>query len=358
MYKVTVFPGDGIGPEVTAEALKVIRKTASVFNLVFEFQEALLGGASIDKYGVPMHDEARKLASETDAVFLGAVGGPKWDALENAKRPEKALLELRKMLGVFTNLRPVKLFKGLEDNSTLKREVIEGLDFLILRELTGGIYFGNPRGIEPIPGGGEKGFNTEVYTTPEIERIAVKAFEFARRRRKKVTSVDKANVLESSQLWRKTVTRIHQDYSDVTLDHRYVDDCAMQFIRNPKQFDVVVTSNLFGDILSDEAAMLTGSIGMLASASVGADIALYEPVHGSAPDIAGKNLANPLAAILSVAMMMEFSFNLPDLARMIEKAVQDVLSEGFRTADLYAPGTTQLSCSDMGTRVAEKIKKA
>jgi len=358
MYKVTVFPGDGIGPEVTAEALKVLKKTASVFNLVFEFQEALLGGASIDKYGVPMSDEARKLAREADAVFLGAVGGPKWDALENAKRPEKALLELRKMLGVFTNLRPVKLFKGLEDNSTLKREVIEGLDFLILRELTGGIYFGSPRGIEPLAGGGEKGFNTEVYTTPEIERIAVKAFEFARRRRKKVTSVDKANVLESSQLWRKTVTRVHQAYPDVALDHRYVDDCAMQFIRNPKQFDVVVTSNLFGDILSDEAAMLTGSIGMLASASVGADIALYEPVHGSAPDIAGTNKANPLAAILSAAMMLEFSFNLPDLARLIEKAVQDVLSEGFRTADLYAAGTTQLSCTEMGDRVVQKIKKA
>ena len=357
MYKVTVFPGDGIGPEVTAEALKVLKKTAAVFNLVFEFQEALFGGASIDKYGVPMSDEARKLAREADAVFLGAVGGPKWDGLENAKRPEKALLELRKMLGVFTNLRPVKLFKGLEDNSTLKREVIEGLDFLILRELTGGIYFGSPRGIEPLPGGGEKGFNTEVYTTPEIERIAVKAFEFARRRRKKVTSVDKANVLESSQLWRKTVTRVHQGYPDVALDHRYVDDCAMQFIRNPKQFDVVVTSNLFGDILSDEAAMLTGSIGMLASASVGADIALYEPVHGSAPDIAGTNKANPLAAILSAALMLEFSFNLPDLARLIEKAVQDVLSEGFRTADLYAAGTTPLSCTEMGGRVADKIRK-
>ena len=357
MYKITVFPGDGIGPEVTAEALKILKKTASVFHLVFEFKEALLGGASIDQYGVPMSDEARKLALEADAVFLGAVGGPKWDALEASKRPEKALLELRKMLGVFTNLRPVKLFKGLEDNSTLKREVIEGIDFLILRELTGGIYFGSPRGIEPLAGGGEKGFNTEVYTTPEIERIAVKAFEFARRRRKKVTSVDKANVLESSQLWRKTVNRVHQDYPDVALDHRYVDDCAMQFIRNPKQFDVVVTSNLFGDILSDEAAMLTGSIGMLASASVGADIALYEPVHGSAPDIAGKNRANPLAAILSVAMMLEFSFNLPDLARMIEKSVQAVLNEGFRTADLYVAGTTQLSCTEMGDRVAEKIKK-
>lgn len=357
MYKVTVFAGDGIGPEVTQEALKVLKKAASAFHLVFEFKEALLGGASIDQYGVPMNDEARKFAKESDAVFLGAVGGPKWDALEASKRPEKALLELRKMLGVFTNLRPVKLFQGLEDNSTLKKEVISGLDFLILRELTGGIYFGAPRGIEKMPEGGEKGINTEVYTTPEIERIAVKAFEFARRRRKKVTSVDKANVLESSQLWRKTVTRIHQDYPDVALDHRYVDDCAMQFIRNPKQFDVVVTSNLFGDILSDEAAMLTGSIGMLASASVGADIALYEPVHGSAPDIAGKNMANPLAAILSAAMMLEFSFNLPDLARLVEKSVQDVLNEGYRTADLYCEGTTKLSCSEMGDRVAEKIKK-
>jgi len=358
MYKVTVFPGDGIGPEVTAEALKVLKKTASVFHLVFEFQEAPLGGASIDLYGEPMNDEARKLAREADAVFLGAVGGPKWDAFEASKRPEKALLELRKMLGVFTNLRPVKLFDGLEDNSTLKRDVIQGLDFLILRELTGGIYFGQPRGVELLKDGTEKGVNTEVYTTPEIERIAIKAFEFARRRRKKVTSVDKANVLESSQLWRKTVTRIQRDYPDVTLDHRYVDDCAMQFIRNPKQFDVVVTNNLFGDILSDEAAMLTGSIGMLASASVGAEVALYEPVHGSAPDIAGKNMANPLAAILSAAMMLEFSFNLPDLSRLIEKAVQDVLNEGYRTSDLYVPGTTKLSCVEMGDRVAEKIKKA
>ncbi len=357
MYKITVFPGDGIGPEVTAEALKVLRKIGSVFHLVFEFQEAPLGGASIDRFGTPITDDARKLAREADAVFLGAVGGPKWDALAAAQRPEKALLELRKMLGVFANLRPVKLFRGLEDNSTLKREVIEGIDFLILRELTGGIYFGQPRGIEPLPGGGEKGVNTEVYTTAEIERIAVKAFEFARRRRKKVTSVDKANVLESGQLWRKTVTRLHKDYPDVTLDHRYVDDCAMQLIRDPRQFDVVVTNNMFGDILSDEAAMLTGSIGMLASASVGADVALYEPVHGSAPDIAGKNSANPLAAILSAAMMLEFSFNLADLARLVEKAVQDVLSEGFRSADIYREGLTQVSCSEMGDRVARKIRQ-
>ncbi len=356
MYKIALFPGDGIGREVADQAVKIIRKVGKIFHLVFEFEEAPLGGASIDKFGVPFTSEAKKLAEHSDAVFLGAVGGPKWDGLEAAKRPEKALLELRRSLQVFANLRPVHLFKGLEAISTLKPEVIQGLDFLILRELTGGIYFGTPRGIEPLPDGqGEKGINTEIYSTPEIERIAHKAFEFARKRRRKVTSVDKANVLESSQLWRKVVTQVHQGYRDVTLDHRYVDDCAMQLIKNPKQFDVIVTNNMFGDILSDEAAMLTGSIGMLPSASVGARHALYEPVHGSAPDIAGQDKANPLAAILSVAMMLEFSFNLFDLGMAVEKAVENVLSEGYRTPDIYREGDQKVSCSKMGDLVADRI---
>lgn len=356
MYKIALFPGDGIGKEVTEQAVKVLRKVAKTFHLVFEFHEELAGGVSIDKHGIPLTPEAKKLAENSDAVLLGAVGGPKWDGLEASKRPEKGLLELRKTLHAYANLRPVRLLAGLEEISTLKKEIIQGLDFLIIRELTGGIYFGSPRGIETLPDGkGEKGFNTEVYTTPEIERIARKAFEFARRRRRKVTSVDKANVLESSQLWRKVVNQVHKSYPDIALDHRYVDDCAMQLIRQPKQFDVVVTNNMFGDILSDEAAMLTGSIGMLPSASIGDRNALYEPVHGSAPDIAGQDLANPLAAILSVAMMLEYSFNLMDLGHTVEKAVDQVLKEGYRTVDIYREGLHKVGCSKMGDLVAEKI---
>jgi 3-isopropylmalate dehydrogenase len=356
MYKIAVFPGDGIGREVTEQAVKIIRKVGKTFHLVFELQEAPLGGVSIDRFGIPLSPDARKLAENSDAVLLGAVGGPQWDRLETSKRPEKALLELRQCLSVFANLRPVRLLPGLEEISTLKKEVVQGLDFLILRELTGGIYFGTPRGIEPLPdASGEKGINTEVYSTPEIERIAHKAFEFARKRRRKVTSVDKANVLESSQLWRKVVTQVHGGYPDVTLEHRYVDDCAMQLVKNPKQFDVLVTNNLFGDILSDEAAMLTGSIGMLPSASIGVHHALYEPVHGSAPDIAGQDIANPIAAILSVAMMLEFSFHLFELGHMVEKAVEKVLRDGYRTADIYQEGFQKVSCSKMGDLVTEGI---
>ncbi len=356
MYKIALFPGDGIGVEVAEQAVKIIRKIGKTFHLVFEMEEGIAGGASIDKFGEPLTAQALELAKKADAVFLGAVGGPQWDSVETSKRPERALLGLRKGLDVFANLRPVKMFAPLVSHSSLKEDVVNGLDFIIFRELVGGIYFGAPRGIQTLPDGSEQGINTEVYTTPQIERIAVKAFEFARRRRKKVTSVDKANVLESSQLWRKVVTKVHERFPDITLDHRYVDDCAMQLIRNPKQFDVVVTTNLFGDILSDEAAMLTGSIGMLPSASIGANHALYEPVHGSAPDIAGKDMANPLASILSVAMMMEHSFNLNEIALQIEKAVEKTLEEGYRTADIYAPGTQKVSCSKMGDLVAEKIK--
>ena len=355
MRTITVFSGDGIGPEVTAQALRVLDKVAKLYRLDFRIEEALAGGASIDKHGVPLTPEALLKAQKSDAVFLGAVGGPKWDNLPSEKRPEKGLLGLRKGLNAFANLRPVKMFPQLVFRSSLKEEVVRGLDFLILRELVSGVYFGTPRGIERLPDGTERGFNTMSYTTPEIERIARKAFEMAKKRRKVVTSVDKANVLEVSQLWRKVVMAVHKDYPEITLNHRYVDDCAMQLVRDPKQFDVIVTSNLFGDILSDEAAMLTGSIGMLPSASLGDKVALYEPVHGSAPDIAGKDMGNPLATILSVAMMLEFSFDQSKAAQAVERAVAKTLEDGYRTADIYSEGTTKVSCSKMGSLVTERL---
>lgn len=356
MYKIAVLPGDGIGLEVTEQVIKVIKKLGQTFHLVFEIEEAVIGGASLDRHSEPIIEDTLKLALNADAVFLGAVGGPKWDPIETARRPEKALLKLRESLEVFANIRPVKVYSELIDMSPLKAEFVRDIDFVIFRELTGGIYFGKPRGIVELPKIGERAVNTEVYSTPEIERIAHKAFEFARRRRRKVTSVDKANVLESSQLWRKVVTKVHEKYPDVALDHRYIDDCAMQLIKNPRQFDVVVTTNMFGDILSDEAAMLTGSIGMLPSASVGEKHALYEPIHGSAPDIAGKDMANPLASILSVAMMMEYSFNLLELAQVVERAVHDTIREGYRTEDIYSEGMKKVGCSKMGDLVAERIK--
>ncbi len=355
MYKITVFPGDGIGVEVAEQAVKLIRKIGKKHHLVFEIEEGLLGGCSIDKHGEPVTPENLEKARKADAVFLGAVGGPKWDHVETAKRPEKALLALRKSLDVFANLRPVKMFPQLVKNSPLREEIVKGVDMIIFRELVSGIYFGQPRGVKKLADGTEEGINTEYYSTPQIERIAVKAFEFARKRRRKVTSVDKANVLESSQLWRKVVTEVHKKYQDIQLDHRYVDDCAMQLIKNPSQFDVMLTTNLFGDILSDEGAMVAGSIGMLPSASIGLEHALYEPVHGSAPDIAGKDLANPLASIISVAMMMEHSFNLFEVAQSIEKAVEKVLASGYRTADIYSEGNTKVGCAKMGELVLENI---
>ncbi len=301
------------------------------------------------------------LAKQSDAVLLGAMGGPKWDGLDYAIRPERALLALRQELGLFANLRPVKLFSALASASTLKREVVEGTDLLVVRELTGGIYFGEPKGVTMLPDGTERGVNTEVYTTPEIERIAHVAFQAALKRRKKVTSVDKANVLEVTELWRKVVTRIHkkeEGYAGIQLEHILVDNCAMQLIRNPRQFDVVVTTNMFGDILSDEAAMLTGSIGMLPSASLGGKVGMYEPVHGSAPDIMGQDKANPLATILSVAMMLRHSFDQGAAADRIEKAVEDVLNEGYRTADIQEPGCKLLGCKQMGRLVRDKIAAA
>jgi 3-isopropylmalate dehydrogenase len=356
-FTIAVLPGDGIGKEIVPEAVKVLEAIGRLHGLAFSFKEAIVGGGAIDLHGRPLPDETLAVAKEADAVLLGAVGGPKWDGLDSSIRPEKALLGLREQLGLYANLRPARLFPQLIDASTLKREVIEGTDLLVVRELTGGIYFGEPRGIKPYRNE-ERGINTEVYTTKEITRIAKVAFEAARKRRRKVCSVDKANVLESSALWRKVVTEVHKNYPDIELSHLYVDNCAMQLIRNPKQFDVIVTTNLFGDILSDEAAMLTGSIGMLPSASLGGRTAMYEPIHGSAPDIAGQNKANPLATILSVAMMLKYSFDQEKAADEIENAVLGVLDQGYRTGDIASPGTKLVGTKEMGELVVKQLMKA
>ncbi len=358
-YKILVLPGDGIGPEVIKEGIDLLKQVASQHGFEVELRDGLVGGASIDAHGKPLTDSVLELAKESDAVLLGAMGGPKWDGLDYSIRPERALLALRQELGLFANLRPVKLFSALASASTLRREVVEGTDLLVVRELTGGIYFGQPKGVSRLPDGTERGVNTEVYTTPEIERIAIVAFEAARKRRRKVISVDTANVLEATELWRKVVTRVHREkgYGDIQLEHMLVDNCAMQLIRNPRQFDVIVTTNLFGDILSDEASMLTGSIGMLPSASLGGKVGMYEPVHGSAPDIVGKDLANPLATILSVALMLRHSFDRDKAAGSIEKAVEDVLNEGYRTADIREEGCRLVGCKEMGKLVREKIEK-
>jgi 3-isopropylmalate dehydrogenase len=353
-YTIAVLPGDGIGREIVPEAVKVLEAAGKRFGLRFEFREAAVGGGAIDRFGIPLPDDSLKTAMESDAVLLGAVGGPKWEGLPYAVRPERALLGLREKLGLYANLRPARPFSCLLDSSTLKREVIEGVDLLVVRELTGGIYFGRPRGVEPHEGG-ERGINTEVYTTEEIRRIARVAFEAARNRRKKVTSVDKANVLESSELWRRVVTELHREYPDVELQHLYVDNCAMQLISKPKQFDVIVTTNLFGDILSDEAAQLTGSIGLLPSASLGGATALYEPIHGSAPDIAGLDQANPIATILSAAMMLRHSFDREEPARAIEAAAVRVLEQGIRTGDIWSEGCRRVGTREMGDLIVQEI---
>lgn len=352
--KIAVLAGDGVGREIVPEAVKVLKAVAERYGHTFEFVAGDIGGQAIDKVGVPLPQDTLALAQHSDAVLLGAVGGPKWEGLEYSLRPERALLGLREQLGLFANLRPAKLYPMLADASTLKREVIEGIDLLVVRELTGGIYFGKPKGIEKIPGG-ERGVNTEVYTTEEIARIARIAFDAARKRRKKVTSVDKANVLESSELWRRVVTEVHRAYPDVELTHMYVDNCAMQLIRNPKQFDVLLCNNMFGDILSDEAAMLTGSIGMLPSASLGAHAGLYEPIHGSAPDIAGKNIANPIATIASAAMMLSYTFNLDKEAEAIEQAIVKTLDLGYRTKDIAGPGHRIVGTAEMGDAIARNL---
>ncbi len=355
--KIAVLAGDGIGPEIVPAAVSVLEAVGQRHGHAFEFLPASAGGQAIDETGWPLPAETVRLAKTSDAVLLGAVGGPQWEGLDYERRPERALLGLREQLGLFANLRPARLYAELAEASSLKREVIEGIDVLVVRELTGGIYFGKPKGVEATPTG-HRGFNTEVYTTEEITRIARVAFDVARKRRGLVTSVDKANVLESSELWRTVVIEVHKDYQDVELRHMYVDNCAMQLIRNPKQFDVLLTTNLFGDILSDEAAMLTGSIGMLPSASVGAAVGMYEPIHGSAPDIAGTDAANPIGMIASAAMMLRYSFDLEEEAALIEHAIQTVLTQGFRTADIAAPGTTLIGTQEMGSRILRTVESA
>lgn len=357
--KIAVLYGDGIGPEVVKEGIEVLTLVASLYGFGVEFEKGLVGGASIDATGKPLTDAVLKLAKQSEAVLLGAMGGPKWDGMDYSIRPERALLALRQELGLFANLRPVKLFSALASASTLKPEVVVGTDLLVVRELTGGIYFGQPKGVTRLPDGTERGVNTKIYTTPEIERIARVAFESARNRRGCVISVDKANVLEVSELWRKVVTRVHQEdgYADLRLEHMLVDNCAMQLIRNPKQFDVIVTTNMFGDILSDEASMLTGSIGMLPSASIGGKVGMYEPVHGSAPDIAGRDLANPLAMILTIALMLRYSLNQGNAADRIERAVEVVLNNGYRTTDIQEMGCRVVGCKEMGGLVREEIQK-
>jgi 3-isopropylmalate dehydrogenase len=354
--KIAVLAGDGVGREIIPEAVKVLKAVAEKFHHTFEFLPGDVGGQAIDKLGLPLPQESLTLAKHSGAVLLGAVGGPKWEGLEYSLRPERALLGLREHLGLYANLRPAKLYPVLADASTLKREVIEGIDILVVRELTGGIYFGKPKGIEKLPNGSERGINTEVYTTEEIQRIAKVAFEAARKRRKKVMSVDKANVLESSELWRRVVTDVHKKgYPDVELSHIYVDNAAMQLVRNPRQFDVMLCNNMFGDILSDEAAMLTGSIGMLPSASIGAQVGLFEPIHGSAPDIAGKNVANPIATIASAAMMLSYGFRLDKEAETIEHAIVKTLDLGYRTKDIHSPGTRLVSTTEMGDAILRNL---
>ena len=355
-YKIAVIPGDGIGPEVTAEAIKALDAVGEKFGHKFEYTYLLAGGAAIDKTGRCLPEETVEKAKNSDAVLLGAVGGPKWDSLPGDERPEKALLGLRKALGLYANLRPAIMFDELKSACPLKDEkVIGGLDLLVVRELTGGIYFGE-RGTVDTDNMGKAAYDVEMYSEKEVERVARTAFEMAMKRNKKVTSVDKANVLESSRLWRKTVAKVAADYPEVELDNFYVDNAAMQLVYNPRQFDVIVTSNIFGDILSDEASMITGSIGMLPSASL-ADGAfgMYEPVHGSAPDIAGTGKANPMAAILSAAMMLRYTFGLRNEADAVESAVRKILSEGLRTPDIMTPGYREITTSEAGSLIAEKI---
>ncbi|MBI1425339.1 MAG: 3-isopropylmalate dehydrogenase [Gammaproteobacteria bacterium] len=354
--KILILPGDGIGQEIVAEAVKVLNTLKQKFNLAVEMTHGLVGGAAYDKTGSPLPQETLDQAKQADAILLGAVGGPKWEPLDISVRPEKGLLGLRAGLGLFANLRPAILYPQLADASTLKPEVVSGLNIMIVRELTGGIYFGQPRGVRTLENGEKEGFNTLVYRTSEIERIAKVAFDIARKRNGRVCSVDKANVLECTEHWRNVVIETHKAYSDVQLSHMYVDNAAMQLVRAPKQFDVIVTTNMFGDILSDEAAMLTGSIGMLPSASLNASgQGMYEPIHGSAPDIAGKNVANPLATILSVAMMLRYSLDEAALAERIEEAVSWVLDEGLRTADIYSAGMTKISTSEMGDAIVDAL---
>jgi 3-isopropylmalate dehydrogenase len=354
-FRVAVLPGDGIGPEVVAQGVEVLRKAAAMAEIGMELQWGVAGGQAIDAWGDPLPEATQQLCRESDAILFGAVGGPKWDHIAPEIRPERGLLQLRQELELFANLRPAKVFGPLVEASPLKREMVEGLDIITVRELTGDIYYGEPRGVTPIAAG-ERGVNTMVYTTAEIDRIVRRAFEIAQQRARHVTSVDKANVLETSRLWRKVVEQVAGDFPDVAFEHMYVDNAAMQLVRAPKQFDVIVTGNLFGDILSDEAAMVTGSIGLAASASLGHRTALYEPVHGSAPDIAGQGVANPLAAILSVAMLCKYTLKLDALAGRIEAAVEHALAQGYRTRDIHSAGTKLVGTAEMGKLVLEALE--
>ena len=354
IYKIAVIKGDGIGPEIVDEAIKVLDALASVYDFDFRYNELLMGGIAYDITGDPLSQETIDGCREADAVLFGAIGGEKWDSLPRDKRPESGLLRLRQALDLYANYRPVKVYDELVDASTLKREVVEGVDLLVMRELTGGIYFGQPR-----ERGEEKAFNTMVYTRKEVERIAHEGFKAAMKRNKRVCSVDKANVLEVSQFWRNIVEEVAENYPEVQLSHMYVDNAAMQLVRNPKQFDVILTSNIFGDILSDEASMISGSIGLLPSASVGGKVALYEPIHGSAPDIAGQGIANPIATIASAAMMLRFSFGEEEAADRIEEAIEQVLKDGCRTKDIADYGAKEVcSTTELGSYIAEYVSKS
>jgi len=362
MKKILLIEGDGIGVEVVAQAKKIIDFLSKNTDQKFETDNALLGGAAFEACGTPFPAETLAKAKEVDAILLGAVGGPKWESLPYSQRPERGLLGIRKELSLFANLRPAKVFDALVDSSTLKREVVVGLDLMIVRELTGDLYFGEPRGVKTLADGSKQGVNTMTYNSKEVERIAQIAFDLANLRGKKLCSVDKANVIETTEMWREVVSEIHaKQYPQIQLSHMYVDNASMQLVRNPKQFDVMLTGNMFGDILSDTAAMLTGSLGMLPSASLGEkqpngkQHALYEPVHGSAPDIAGKNIANPLATILSLAMMLRYSFAASKEAELIEKSVSDLLNQGIRTSDIAKPGEKTYSCSEIGDLLAGQM---
>lgn len=353
--KIAVLKGDGIGPEIVTEALKVLDVIAKKYGHVFETTELYFGGASIDKYGEPLTDETLDICKKSDAVLLGAVGGPKWDNIDKDKRPERGLLKIRKELGLFANLRPTKLYKELTDSCPLKKEIIkDGIDFIMIRELTGGVYFGKKetKNID----GKDVAIDEMKYSADEIERIGEVAFKVAMKRKKRVSSIDKANVLDTSKLWRKIMHRLSEKYKEVEYEDQLVDSASMQIIKNPSRFDVVVTENMFGDILSDEASVLAGSIGMMPSASLGSTkLGLYEPIHGSAPDIAGQNISNPIGTILSVAMMLRYSFDMDKEADDIEKAVEKVLADGYRTTDLYVEGTKRLSCTKMGDIICKYI---
>ncbi len=355
-FKIAVLEGDGIGPEIIASTLRVLKRLGELSNVDFVFEKALIGGSAIDQKGVPLPQETVELCLKSDAVLLGAVGGPKWDSLPTDKRPEKGLLGIRKALDLYANLRPAKVYEPLISSSPLKEQIARGTDFIVVRELTGDVYYGEPRGIF-LYEGKRVGINTMRYTEDEIRRVVRKAFEIARQRKKKLTSVDKSNVLEVSGLWKAVVEEEAKNYPDVELEHLYVDNCAMQIVRRPSSFDVIVTGNIFGDILSDEAAVITGSLGMLPSASLGDKYALYEPVHGSAPDIAGKGVANPIATILSASMMLRYSFRLEKEADLIDRAVELVLERGYRTPDIYSEGCVKVGTDAMTDAVIKAMEE-